>query len=277
MTTRLDIAEVTGPDGPVAQLRKVLVVLRPSWHASFLSGANPSLRFEIRETEEPNVCTGRVAGVDNDVHLIEIAISDPAPLDQLRHCVAHELGHVLINTWTRDSELTRGPAGEYAAERIGWQILRDAGLQPHTDVFVSPERYNQLAWLPVLARIIDELRSSPWRPGDDDTPHLRAQSRLFRAGWTLCRAEAYRRGQHDAGVEVPDEANIPDRLGQELDRVFASLEVNPFPAAITPQSMHGFLSQNTPAIMARQLDFVIDLPAVVDAVSADESEGRQAA
>lgn len=275
MTTRLDMADVTGQGEAVLQLRKVVEVLRPSWHAWFSPGANPSLRFEIRETEEPSVCTGRVAGVDNDVHLIEIAISDPAPLNQLRHCVAHEL----INTWTRDSELTRGLAGEYAAERIGWQVLRDAGLQPHTDVFVSPERYNQLAWLPVLARIIDELRSSPWRPGDHDTPHLRAQSRLFRAGWTLCRAEAYRRGQHDAGVEVLDEVAIPDRLRHELDRVFASLEADPFPVAITGESTHEFLSRNTPATLARARRFILEhLAGVVDTVLEDlDAANRKAA
>jgi hypothetical protein len=188
------------------------------------------------------------------------------------------LAHVLIQTWVPDDQLTRGPAGEYAAERIGWEILVDAGLKPHTDVFVSPERHNQLAWLPIIARIIDEMRSTPWRPGDDDTPHLRARSRLFRAGWTLCRSEAYRRGQHDAGLEALDNVGIPGPLRQELNRVFRSLATCPFPAVITRESMHEFFLNNTPAIMAGQLNFALEgLASVVDAVRPGASRDRQAA
>lgn len=279
MTSHLDEAEVTGPWDLRAPLRAVLSVMEASWKAWASRGDYPSVCFDIGEVDGENVCEGRVAGVSDGAYRIEVRVSRPVPLDRLRHCVGHELGHVLINTWVDDRDLCRGFAGEYAAERIGWDILRGAGLEPNVDVFVSPERENQRAWLPVLVRIFDQIDASPWRAGDEDTPHLRAQSRRFRAGFTLCRSEAYRRGQHDAGVEVINEADVPEPLRRELDRVFASLSVSPFPVVVSPESLLEFLSRNTSTVMDSERDFVLEhLPGVVDEVRADlEDLDREAA
>jgi hypothetical protein len=248
---------MSGPSNLIASARLVLDEIGPAWRSRLALAGVPAPRH-IAIGLHPSVGGSDVAsGVTSKTgsgHVIRLTISDPAPLTRLRHCLPHELGHVLLDEVDPGSR--KWLAGEYAAERIGWEIVRAAGLRPHDNVFVSSDREDQRRWLRPLVAVVNALRSASAeeRRHPDDGRYGRDLGRLITAATSLARAEAYRRGQADAGIAV-DEPVMPHGLAAALDDLFAPISEHPLPASADAQDLREFLDSTVTALFDRHADF----------------------
>jgi hypothetical protein len=162
---------------------------------------------------------------------ISIKIPTEVDLPELRHVLAHELGHVLIGGVLGQDLTSKGPYSEYVAERLGWEIGALAGWRPGIDQAIQNLRPNQLHWLPELVKLARTDRHRHGEAIEDVALLPRIERRWWiRAADSFIKPEAYALGtEHALGIELEpvelpavvraDFAHILDPVIHESDRL----------------------------------------------------------
>jgi hypothetical protein len=265
---------VSGPPNLAEPVRLVLAEIASSWRNRLAGSGTPAahhLAFHVLASghisdQASGVCRRTRAG-----YSVDITLSASIPVPRLRHCLSHELGHVLVNQCVVQGSPDGGLASEYAAERIGWEIALAAGLRPHVDVFAGAEREDQRAWLRPLVAIVGRLRAaSPEESGHlDDGPYGRDLRWLFKAAGNMARAEAYRRGQADAGVTV-EEPRLPDSLDTALETLCAPITEHPLPPLADASDLREFLEATAGPLNERLADLALHVLRDLAVTNADD-------
>jgi len=120
---------VSGPPNLAEPVRLVLAEIASSWRNRLAGSGTPAahhLAFHVLASghisdQASGVCRRTRAG-----YSVDITLSASIPVPRLRHCLSHELGHVLVNQCVVQGSPYGGLASEYAAERIGWEIALGA-------------------------------------------------------------------------------------------------------------------------------------------------------
>lgn len=225
--------QLIGPADQVGRFNAAFSLIGPAWQRHFERAGVPLPRILTIAVHPSEEGSGGQVGYGgswgNTLMLgpdarIEFAVAPTLDRARLLHMVVHELAHLFVNQATAGERIS-GLAGEYAAERIGWEIALAAGLGLGLDISLEAYRKTHRAWLRPLVRISAQLRSSP--PGyrsAEDLRYVRNLRWLQAAAKQITGAEAYRRGQADAGIKPAPEPAIPAVLEAALDELFAPIE-----------------------------------------------------
>lgn len=160
---------------------------------------------------------------DPTPHGYRVSLTLPvAPeMPAVRHLLAHELSHVLIDRPLRSASPNKGLIDEYLAERIAWEIIAEAGLVPGSDVLISNQRPAQLHWLRPLVAIATRLAAttSRARVTRGKTAYRRDQNWLWEIAYGLTRGEVYALGtEHALGIATAFGSDDGHRPGAEAHR-----------------------------------------------------------
>jgi hypothetical protein len=237
---------LVGPADLIERTSDVLALLGPVWQAHFERAIVPlprTLTLRVRPTSPGrDTRTGFEGSWGHALLLgpdamIELSIGPTLTAARLHHMAAHELAHLFVAQASAGERVSGGSLpGEYAAERVGWEIALAAGLRPDKSVSIEAYRKIHRAWLRPLARIALGARQGRTR----DLRWLDA------AAGQIVHAEAYRRGQAGAGVVAFDDPPIPAALEAALDEFFGPIRAWALPALANGQRWQAFMAAMGP-------------------------------
>ena len=172
-----------------------------------------------------------------------LSLPDRPSLAELRHLLAHELGHALIGQVLAGDPVGKGLVPEYVAELLAWEIVAEAGLHAGTEVTISNQRIGRNRWLPDLLEISEQLEALPDREkiGLDSVAERRFKSRLFVACYALVRAEAYALAVEQALGLSLDREELPAALETAIVETAAVLSAWPLPPRANAAALEEYL------------------------------------
>lgn len=254
------LGQLFGPPELVALVQAVIAQVGPAWQAQFERNQVPKPGILNILVQAPSSAAAGNSGSARTLAadaVIELSFASSISAARLRHLVIHELAHVFINQLAGDQLPGRGLIGEYAAERMSWQIARDSGLRPGRDVSVEVYRKTHRAWLRPLVMIADRIGTDPVPGRPEMGPRYTRDLKWLHAGAAqIANAEAYRLGQIDGGIKLRNprrhfEPLIPAALDAALAELFAPLTAADLPPDADGQAWRAFLRLVGPRLVRR--------------------------